>query len=64
MPGTSVERNTNTCGVSLVAQRRARSRAARRSIARWSWLPLAADGVPTQTSEISLLVHGLRGIVR
>ena len=27
---------------------------ASRRIADWSWLPLAADGVPTQTSEISL----------
>ena len=33
---------------------RGRSRRASRRIAPWSWLPLAADGVPTQTSEISL----------
>jgi hypothetical protein len=30
------------------------SRLARRRIAPWSWLPLAADGVPTQTREMSL----------
>jgi hypothetical protein len=37
---------------------------ATRSIAPWSWLPFAADGVPTQMREISLPKHRLPHVAR
>ena len=48
-----VLRKTTTCG-SVFCASAWPSCAASRRIAPWSWLPLAADGVPTQTRLISL----------
>ena len=53
VPGTSVDRNTNTC-VAVFSRIAAPRSWASRSIAVWSWLPFGADGVPTQISETSV----------
>ncbi len=52
VPGTSVERNTKTWPPAFPRMARPRSWASL-SIADWSWLPLGAEGVPTQISESS-----------
>ena len=64
VPGTSVDRKTKTCGAGLsrIARPRCRGRAAASRV--WSWLPLGADGVPTQISEISAAEHRLAHIAR
>ncbi len=53
VPGTRVERNTTTCGADLALIALPISTASRK-MAPWSWLPFAADGVPTQINDMSL----------
>ena len=62
VPGCTVERTTMVWKSRLVLSAAPICSASRRMALR-SWLPFAADGVPTQTNDTSVSCMALRGIV-